>query len=1146
MKSSIKNIVCLAVTCLAIAIHAHAFPTSKYATSSVLGTGKWVKIAVPTSGVYEITAEELAEMGFSNIDRVQIYGCGGLPINEKLDGTAIDDLQPIATYRTGDKLCFYGNGTIAMTLSQPKTDNPYYTRKFNAYSTLGYYFLTEVDAPRRIVVNSGAAQEGANRMNSSLDYFYHEQEISSVSFSGKQLLGEDITLGSVDIPYTLTNLSEKSVVVNCTGVANMSGAVGYLNNFLVSDLGTIEVPYTNNSKKIFQPASDYILYNIVSPLARVTNDNISDHGVMRINITTDGTVKTGKVDYFTITYKHFNKIHEDGHGQMRMGFAQPTLADCILMPDAPESMVVWNIDNPAAPMLFPTQAYDDGDEQGLEFSPGIEQRSTQFVAFDPEQELLKISSFEPVENQNIHGMATPDMIIVTNKAFIDQARRVARLHIEHDGMDVLVVDQEQVYNEFSSGTPDAMAIRLMCKMFYDRGPAKLKHLLLFGQGSFDNRGIVSVKPDRVITYESDNSNDEDNTFVTDDFFGFLDDQSGSNLASDMLRLGVGRFTSASVAEAESDVDKLYEYVLSPDYGSWRNTTMVSGEAGDSDLHIFQAEGTADNISNPNRSNTQMNVEKVYIDMFPRAVNETALEESRRTSVEAHRHMSDIFNRGTYFATYIGHAGATTFTKSSLWNVNHVNSTPYPHWPIMTTACCDVARFDDTSRGIAEHMFHKREGGAIALLTASRQVYAESNDELNNAFVSALFSYNETGKMPTLGQVFMQSKQSFGTQSNWNKLKFHLFGDPAMKINYPKPLFNITKINGQQARLSAINVRPMTNLEVEAEVLNSDGELDETFTGDAYLSLYDVSRLFKTVTMRQNGVTTTRNIYYPRELLGEVKGRVENGVFHGSIIIPRYIKAYNEYIRVSVYAHKDGTEEMVNGLFDQLRVNAYAENEATIHDDTAPVIEDMFLNDKATFDEGVMMASNSTLYITANDDYAFNTQATSVGNSMMLQLDGGQLAYYLVKSYATVSDEGRHLDIAFPLSGITNGEHTLTFTVYDVAGNSASRTINFVVGKEHALSVKATEKASVDVATFELRNSSLNTTPTVTMKVTDATGNLVWSTVTDTFPCTWNLTNNQGQRVPAGLYKYYGTYVAGDQYGGTDIDNLIVIDPLPEQ
>ena len=129
--------------------------------------------------------------------------------------------------------------------------------------------------------------------------------------------------------------------------------------------------------------------------------------------------------------------------------------------------------------------------------------------FDTEREQLRPEYVGPVANQDLHGAATPDMLIITNSILFNQAERLAEFHRTTDGMDVLVVDQQQVFNEFSSGVRDAMAYRMICKMFYDRDPEKFQYMLLFGNGTYDNRMIYTNEAsEQLVTYQSDASNSQ--------------------------------------------------------------------------------------------------------------------------------------------------------------------------------------------------------------------------------------------------------------------------------------------------------------------------------------------------------------------------------------------------------------------------------------------------------------------------------------------------------------------------------------------------------------------------------------------------------------------------------------------------------------
>jgi hypothetical protein len=156
----------------------------------------------------------------------------------------------------------------------------------------------------------------------------------------------------------------------------------------------------------------------------------------------------------------------------------------------------------------------------LTFTPAISGRR-EFVAFDESGSYSHPELIGEIANQNIHAEPTPDMIILAPSAYMEQARRVAALHEQVDNFRVLVLDHEKVFNEFSSGTHDAMAYRRLCKMFYDRGLSedghKLGYLLLFGGGSYDNRlvgtdaGILNFPG--LLTWQSANGMNEDGSYT---------------------------------------------------------------------------------------------------------------------------------------------------------------------------------------------------------------------------------------------------------------------------------------------------------------------------------------------------------------------------------------------------------------------------------------------------------------------------------------------------------------------------------------------------------------------------------------------------------------------------------------------------------
>ena len=1139
--NKIQLVLCTALMVLLGTSGASAFDVSSYVTQSKLKSGKWVKISIPESGVYEITYDELREMGFNNPESVRLYGRGGYRISEVMNGRAADDLLPVSVMRYGNKMCFYGNGPIRYILSN-YTTKPHFTREFNPYSQEGCYFLTEESTPeQQVPYKTQVVVTDYVNTPSSLNFFYYEKELWSVSNSGKEMLGEDFTETPLMIDYNLPNLADSTIVVHST-IAAVPNKIAYANAVIHSGGGNDTTVYTASSSRIYKPSSDYVLYNYASPYAELKLTHPSEQGQYEPIVLCDSTVAMSRLDYFILTYTQRNVVREDADNQTIMAYAKPKGNERYMLPNASSTTQVWFINDPNSPMMMSLKPYNDAAGTGYSYFTSASSYAV-YVAFDPAKTLKKISRFEQVPNQNLHAMETPELLILTDKMFHEQAERVADLHRTIDGLEVAVVDQDQVFNEFSSGTRDAMAYRLFCKMLYDRNPNKFKNLLLLGPGTFDNRELNGEHPGNLLTYQSDNSNYSDFTYTTDDFFAFLADNSGANISSERLSIGVGRMTPKDLSEAKNDVDKLVEYYANPDYGVWRNNTLVFSDSPDKGEYMFEGEGYKNLIDN--ELLTGMHVSTVHNSMYPRSTTQPNVQFERKDATVAKQKLANSFKDGLYFGTYVGHAGSVGLTKySNMWVTTDVINTRIDHLPILSTSCCDVARFDGDRRGIAEVMYHQRHGGAIALLTTSRLVFASNNDDMNTFFIKSLFSNATKGHMPTLGEAYKESKLCFESPET-NKLSFFLLGDPAIKVNYPISRFNITKVNNTNMTYSdaIAQISPLMKFDIEAKVLDDQGNLDSSFNGDATVTLYDKQSLFTEMSFTVHGVKIDRNIYTDRAKLAEISGRVVNGVFTGQMIAPREPKASNESVLLRVYAHQDNSTIMVNGFTKNITMLPYDESLA-ISDNTAPVISSMFINDEATFANGAIIAPESILYISASDDQGISLQANSIDKDMTLLLDGKE-SYGDVNCYVTAGEDGKLVNIEYPLANLTEGQHTLTFIVYDMLGNSATHTITFIVGQNSASNIVA-DKLPAYVngeVNFDVEDSKLHGNTNYILRVTDASGKLVWMTTTDNLPVTWDMKDMNGNRVPAGLYRYFGTYNDGINYGGTPINKLIVLDPV---
>lgn len=137
------------------------------------------------------------------------------------------------------------------------------------------------------------------------------------------------------------------------------------------------------------------------------------------------------------------------------------------------------------------------------------------------------------------------ILIPTSQKLRKQAERLKEIYETLDGMTARIVPADELFNEYSSGTPDATAYRRYMKMLYDRAESDSdipKYLVLFGDGAWDNRMVSAdwlgnSPDDYLLCYESENSFSEIYCYVSDDFYCMLDDNEAIQTGSD-YRSGV--------------------------------------------------------------------------------------------------------------------------------------------------------------------------------------------------------------------------------------------------------------------------------------------------------------------------------------------------------------------------------------------------------------------------------------------------------------------------------------------------------------------------------------------------------------------------------------------------------------------------------
>lgn len=782
----------------------------------------------------------------------------------------------------------------------------------------------------------------------------------------------------------------------------------------------------------------------------------------------------------------------------------------------------------------------EADLNGSELSFTIPAgRLREFVLVQTNQTFPSPEVVGEVASSNLHGLEQRDMIIISAPSLVQQAERLAVAHREKDGLTVEVVTPEAIYNEFSSGTPDATAYRRLMKMFYDRSSSlgnPPKYLLLFGDGIYDNRGISGEvqgvsRSNMLLTFQSQESLNV-YSYATDDYFAFLEDNSGSNFSRDKMCVGVGRFPIRTVTEATQMVDKTISYMENKDSGSWKNNvTFVADDGNNEDSfttnHMKQADQLAEAIE---EMQPGFLVNKVYFDAYKRS--------SLGTYPDVHNEIEKLLKSGQLLINYTGHGSTTHWADESVWTQTDINNSSYKHLPVWVTATCDFTRFDDVKTSAGESVFLNPTSGGIALFTTTRVVFSGNNANLNKALIDNLFQEGANSRY-TLGEAMMYTKRQLNDS---NKLNFILIGDPALKFAYPEYKARVTAVNGEAVSDEPFEFKALSRITVEGEILNPSGSFAADFTGVLSSTIFDSQ---SSITTLGNSSEKFTYLDYPNTIyIG--RDSVRNGKFSFTFMVPKDISYSNKKGKLNLYASSE-TKEAQGSFFDFI-VGGTSDTAET--DTIGPKIRQIYLND-SSFVSGDKV--NTTPYFVAKlwDKSGVNITGSSVGHDMMLTIDSmPSMSYNLNSYYALLPDSENEGLVQFSIPEMEPGMHTAEFKVWDILNNSTTYTFTFEVAeglKPNLIEMYATPNPARDQVEFFLHHNRPESNLKVTVMVYDMTGKFLWSTeksgsseLFKAYIVTWNLTDNGGRRLRPGVYLYRAAISTNNSKEATKANKLIIL------
>lgn len=1016
----------MALSCFAI--------THQYASSSVLSEGSWVKIRVQETGVYCLTYEQLQQAGLKP-EKVRVYGYGGAMLSQDFDKEKIDDLPAVPIYmhkgsdgvfNQGDYILFYAQGNISWAW-----DGNHFVHTRNSYSDYGYYFLSD-NAGEQVFIGEQEplSEKGNTVITSYYDYRLHEQDLLNLvdmnngeGGGGKEFYGESFQASSPTRMFSFGfNNIVSSDIYGVVDVAAVSSSSSTFTARLGQDAQSVTVRAL--------PTSDQYTKAQTGRISAVFNASTANNQSLSLTYKSDQSSAKGFLNYIELTAQCALSMTSSQLAFRTSTGVGSDVAMQYRLSNANAATQIWNITDRAHIEAVPATL----DGTTLSFVGSNQTGVQEYVAVKTDgKDWLTPDIQGRIDNQNLHGLHSIDYVIITPDFLKEEARELALLHERVDGMTWAVVTDQQVYNEFSSGTPDATAYRRLMKMLYDRGVGEQTpptHLLLFGDGTFDNRKILTRSGNNtLLTYQANNSTIETHAYATDDYFAFMSNTAYINDENGVMEFAVGRLPINTKEQARVMLNKITRYVNNTNLGKWKSQILYLADDGDNGLHTTTAESGAELMR---KKNPDFVVNKVYLDAY---VQETSA--SGESYPIAKNRLDNLLSNGVLYMNYSGHGSYNGITNEGMMDIQSIRKMTNANLGFWMLATCSFSHFDSGKSSSAEEALLNENGGAIGVMSACRTVYATQNTIINRNFCDTLFGHKDVYSYDiTIGQATRIAKNMTGRVMN--KMPYILLGDPALRLAYPTQYHVETTVKPD-------TVHALSTHEVAGYIRTSDGDTAHWFNGTIDITIFDKMQQITTLdndeTDDSKRVRLTYNDYPNKIFNGSTA--VENGVFSFVFMAPKDIR-YNYGNGRIVYYAQDPTER-AEAIGHEENFIIGGSSAMEIKDTEGPQIT-LYLNNKM-FKNGDDTHENPHFFAEIYDENGINTAGSGIGHDLLLVVDKDPNQTLVLNDYYT-SNNGSYQGgmVSYKMNEQSEGQHSLTFRAWDMLNNSNTATLDYNVVK----------------------------------------------------------------------------------------------------
>ncbi|MDA0986915.1 MAG: type IX secretion system sortase PorU, partial [Bacteroidetes bacterium] len=1027
------------------------FITNKLsANKSPFANGKIFKIEITEEGIYKIDQNYLKSLGIeistlSSIYDIKIFGSNGKKLNHSIKNlTNIEYPQLALEYvdnnqnsklDSDDYIIFYSNGSSGWEYEKI---NKKFSHYLNQYSNSNFVFL-KIGGDSKIKLMEKILTQGTTSgvLASTTGKLFFDEEKTNLTQSGLEWYSAPMTDNTSRI---ITNklhgyIDGSQIIYNYELLSRADKNSVFNLSESNSSVASVVIPGMTSYELYGDPIGEFAKKeNGSAKIIPLLTDSRSN---LKLSYTANSSVAIGYINWIELFYNQQLSAVNDN-----LIFTSPdtsAIVEFSINGFTSNQIQIYNITN-----IENVKKFQNVQLQQLQgnftFKDILTNGSIQnyWAGTSSTFKIPKIGVAIPNSNL-IEETIGADFVIIAHRDFYTEANRLKnhkeQLSIQNK-LKTLVIDVDTLFNEFGFGLKDPVAIRNYLLQANQTWQTKPRYALFFGDGNMDFRNILNIDKNYVPTFETDNSNIQITSYNYDDFFVMLD-----SINVNSVSIAHGRLTVRSSVEAKQIVDKIIRYETNPPLDEWKNLVTITAD----DRNINNNIDGADNEEQAERLATQFvpssyDVKKIYIGDYP-----TTISASGRRKPEARSTLINQVNQGTLLLNYTGHGNSKVWAHESILTKEDVKSEfkNGNRLPLIIAATCDWGRFDEVGeQSSAEDVIVNSNGGALGVISATRAVFSGDNAIMNYKIYQYMFPINPFTPVSRIGDALLLAKNDPSSGSLDNNQKYHLLGDPTIRLAVPQYFISIDSLNGKKiSSTSNDTLRALEKISISASVKNEQNNIVNNFNGTAFLTVFDSER-FKTIT----DLGITFRFVEKGAVIFRGEHSISNGKMNAKFITPKDISYENKNGRLSIYFNNLNNDG--RGFTNELIVGGTSKNIGS--DKVGPKISIYF--DKNDFQDGDIISENATLYVELSDSSGINATGSGIGHRIEAWIDENKESIDLTNYYRSARDNYQKGTATYQLQNLEIGKHTIKVKCWDVYNNSSEKKIEFSVTSSSTLSL----------------------------------------------------------------------------------------------